>query len=366
MKTIVLSLAVIIAFLGTGCPKLYKVRPSTKFEQDQLTAQMNDYLQNRQMAYYCSITKTEVDYNHTTFKYECGDTPVTKEEGEAVAKRLRNEALEEGVAVINGVYGKFSDDLQVGRATTNLVADIIDLGLGAATGISKGERPLQILGVSLTAFRGGRNSVDLNFFREQTIPVLVNKMDDNRTKIYAQILEKKGRDVNQYQMAEAVRDLVDYFNAGTLVRAFSELSKDTAVKAKANEEKLIRLKGLTSLDTIPSEEIIQPSIAIDEQLSAIRKDLQSVSPKLQERARLQLELIYPFITKDKAFEKTIETFQANGDDEDAAIFVKIGNKEDLTPDELYEFVYGIYEHTEGNLDLTRKLERIFAKTKPQN
>lgn len=367
MKNIALGLLVCMAFLATGCPKkLYETQPSTNFKRTELNTQVNDFLSNRQMAYYCSLSNKKIVYNVFARKYDCGDEDVSEDIGKAVAKRIRDEALEQSIAVVNSVYGDFIDDLNTGRATTNFVADVIDLGLGAAVGIVKGERPLQILGVALTAFRGGRKSIDLNFFREQTVPILVNKMDDNRAKVYGSIIQKKIRSVDEYRMEEAVRDIVDYFNAGTLVRAFAELAKDTATKAKSSEDKILRLKGLKSLDDIPSANIIEPSINIFTTLRDINAQITNSTAKTQEAGKKRIELIYAFITKDDAFKDTIKALREKGDqDVIKPIFEKIDGKKELSATETFEFVYGIYEFSENNLDLTQKLEKIVAKTLPE-
>ncbi len=244
MKAVTFFLLFCVVSIATGCPqKLIRTKPSTNFSEDQLTSQINDYLKNRQIAYYCAINNKQVGFNYTDLKYTCGDGNVAPAIGEATAKRIRNEAIENGITAVNSVYSEFVDHLHTGRATGNFVADVIDLGLGAAVGITSGERALQILGVSLTAFRGGRKSVDSHFFKEQTMPILINKMDDNRSTVYASMLMKKSKPLDDYSMAEVIRDIVDYYNAGTLVRAITQLSKDTGEKANESAKKVLQLKN---------------------------------------------------------------------------------------------------------------------------
>ncbi len=160
------------------------------------------------------------------------------------AKSLRNEAVEDVLAYIDANYQDFISDLETKHSWTNFVADVIELGAGAATGIVKGERAIQVIGVALTAFRATRKSFEVNLYKEQTTPILINKMDDNRAKVYAIILEKRNRELADYPWKEAVRDIVAYYNAGTLVRAFTELSKDTAAQAKESEDRVLELKGV--------------------------------------------------------------------------------------------------------------------------
>ena len=253
MKIISFLLLFCMVVMLTACPKgLYSTRPSTKLGQDKLVNMVNTFLANRQQAYYCAINGVDPTFSISTeakdfgITYQCAASAsvTTAKPNLNLAKRIRNEVLENGITAVDGTYDDFINNLNNGRATTNFVADVIDLGVGAAVGITKGERALHILGVALTAFRGGRKSIDLNFYREQTVPILVNKMDDNRAKIYSEIIIQKGRDVDAYPMEEAIRDIVRYYNAGTLIRAFGELAKDTAATAKVSEDKILIQKDL--------------------------------------------------------------------------------------------------------------------------
>lgn len=303
MRTISFLLLLCMVVMLTGCPKkLYNTKPSTDLQQNKLVNQVNDFLKNRQEAYYCAINNGTVKYSFSEklgIEYSC--VPVSQVKvgdltpaNDAIARRIRNEVIEKGVTAVDGVYNNFIDDLNTGRATTNFVADVIDLGVGAAVGITKGERALNILGVALTAFRGGRKSVDINFYREQTVPILINKMDDNRAKIYSEIIQKrdnnKDKDVTDYPMEEVIKDIVRYFNAGTLIRAFGELSKDTAATAKNSENEIRILKGVTPR-TVATQEDRDISVNAFGVLNKLAKEVSaassSTSAKTSALAKLQ-------------------------------------------------------------------------------
>jgi hypothetical protein len=217
MKTLQLLLLTITVMFATGCPS----EPSNNFNRKgSLVANINARLADYHDAYNDALSS--------------GNT------GEA--QRQRNDALELAIAIIDDNYTQFIQRLDTSRSTANFVADVIDLGATAAVGITKGERPNQILGIAVTAFRGGRAKAELNFYKEQTTPILITKMDGYRAEVLTQVLEKKSRPVTAYSMNEAVRDMVSYFNAGTLVRAFTQLSKDTAAQAKTSEDILVEAK----------------------------------------------------------------------------------------------------------------------------
>jgi hypothetical protein len=203
---------------ATGCPN----EPSKQFpknagtSKNSLVNNINVYLAAQQTKYYKDPT---------------------------TGKDTRNEAIEDIIGVIDDNYNNFINNLDNRRSKTEFIADVVEIGTTGTIGIVKGtQRTIQILGIALTAFRGGRKSADLSFYKQQTTPILIAKMDDNRAKVYAKIFEKKQKSISEYSMKEAIRDLVGYYNAGTLIRAFTELSKDTAASAKASEDKVTRLE----------------------------------------------------------------------------------------------------------------------------
>jgi hypothetical protein len=204
----------------------------------------------------------------------------------AQAKVIRNELIENVLPYVDQAYIDFITDIQAGRDRANFVADLIELGTSAAVGITNGERPLQILGIALTAFRGGRRSADLNFYKEQTTPVLITKMDGNRAKVRATILNREKDDVATYPIGAAISDIVDYYNAGTLVRAFTELQKDTATQTRQAENKVLELKGVTIAPEV-SQEIRDTTVDAGKVLRNLRLDLTDTAKQAAAAARLR-------------------------------------------------------------------------------
>jgi len=214
------------------------------------------------------------------------------------AKQKRNEAIEYIVARFDANYEEFVRTLEAKRSRANFIADVVEIGSSAAIGITKGtQRTIQIMGIALTAFRGGRKSADLEFFKEQTTAVLITKMDDGRAKVYAGMLKKmKEQDVEEYPMNSAVVDLVAYYNAGTLVRAFTQLSKDTAAQAQQSENKILELKGVPiTPEATPA--FNQLSVAAQNTLVDLATDLNDATKK--ELATKKLQNIVAALEKDK-------------------------------------------------------------------
>lgn len=65
-------------------------------------------------------------------------------------------------------------------ASYDTIADITELGVTLATTIVNGERVKTVLAAALTAFKGTRTAIDKNFFRAQTLPIIIKEMDSLR------------------------------------------------------------------------------------------------------------------------------------------------------------------------------------------
>jgi hypothetical protein len=148
------------------------------------------------------------------------------------AKLYRNELIYQAKQLMDANYNDFENDLFVRRASSNVLMDITELGVSVATGITNGERVKSILGVAQTAFKGGRRSVDLNFFRERTTEVLALKMRAARARVLQRINLGVRAEVADYPLASGLDDLIDYLNAGSLNSALLELTGDTGAEAQ--------------------------------------------------------------------------------------------------------------------------------------
>lgn len=267
MKLIQISLLLCTVLFATGCPK----EPSKNLKDEStFVSNVNNYLKIQQGRFNCAREEQK--------KFDTASSACTTDLDSAleVAKRVRNDSIEDAIAVVDSNYNDYITNLDSRRSKGEYLLDIIELGTGAATGIAKGERPNQILGIALTAFRGGRKSLELNFYKQQTTPILISKMDDNRSKVYAAILSKRGKSANDYTIKEAIRDIVAYYNAGTLIRAFTELAKNTAVSAQESETVVRELKGENiTISSIPSlkhesisDEVFAHSLSLAKQMGA--------------------------------------------------------------------------------------------------
>jgi hypothetical protein len=203
--------------------------------QNELVTTVNNYLAIQQKRYNCLADgKVYEVKDYLTLDGECRPE-VPNPKGSEQAENVRNETIERALFVIDANYVEWVNYLYLGRATGNFVADTVQLTTSGVIGALNGPADtLRILGVALNTFQGARSSFDLNYFDKQNTTIIVNQMDSNRSKAYKVILNKKGKDITKYSMAEAIKDMVAYYNAGTFVSAFTALSRQTAIDAKTS------------------------------------------------------------------------------------------------------------------------------------
>ena len=306
MRGLILTVLMGITAFTTGCPQ----EPSKKFpaktfpgatnvtnasNSKSLVTNINSYLATAQQEF-----KTAMDADPADVLGK--------------AQRIRNDAIDDVLAVIDDNYNDYISHIEERRSRTDFVLDIVDLGAGAATGITKGERPNQILGIAMTAFRGGRRSSDLNFYKQQTTSILINKMDDNRATALADILNNRSTPAGDYSMKTAIRDLVDYYNSGTLVRAFAQLTKATGAQALASQAQVRRIKGPVNKASIPSLDLAQVEVQLDRQKQGLARAIdagEKATPPALQPVRLKLEAIWNTILSNDKFKPAIATLKTD-------------------------------------------------------
>lgn len=258
MRHLQISLLLIVVVFATGCPNY---RPRVDFKNpSSFMGKLNEHIQVEQEKARCFSQNLDYSTPSATNPTGCSTAANSKPDGKLLAQGIRNTLVEDALPYVDGMYLDFITDIQQGRDRENYVADVIELGASAAVGIIKGpQRSIQIIGIVLTAFRGGRRSRDLNFYKDQATPILINKMDGNRAAVRAAIMQRETKDIDSYPMGMAVGDIVAYYNAGTLIRAFTELQKDTAEQTKISERALEEAKKNLGVVGAPTEKQIAES-----------------------------------------------------------------------------------------------------------
>jgi len=294
MIKIKMSVFLGLAIILIGCDK----NPNRSLNNGFVN-ELNTYLEEKQIKDFCLLNDRGFDPKTN----KCVDSPsTTKEDKLEAARKSRNNFVEKTTLIIDANYAEFINALAQGRSEGNFIADLIELSTSAVIGVVDNVDALQVLGVTLTAFRGARNSFDLNFYQQQTTPILINTMDDTRNRVYTIILQKKERGIEQYSLNEAMKDIVNYYNSGTLVRAFAELSKKAALASVESEQKVLVVQGLVprSLSSEPTRAEIKRASDITSKLATY---LRGSDKKEIDNATKVVKKIFEKLTNNNDFKK---------------------------------------------------------------
>lgn len=175
-----------------------------------------------------AITKFDTDY--------AAYNKAVENEKFELAKLRRNEMIFQLKRNIDANYQEFENGLFIGKATSNILFDITELGAALAGTITNGERAKTIISSSLSMFKGSRKSSEINLFREKTTESLIQTMRASRSSREKKINIGLRNTVADYTLEESLGDLIDYFYAGSLSNALVELSQNAA--DNANDAKI--------------------------------------------------------------------------------------------------------------------------------
>lgn len=262
MKSVLLITLLVSTLFLTGCPKTQPAVPPV------LAKQVADY----------EIQKFTTD----TDQYYCAIDGCTGQARDvAKATRLRNRVIARLKAAIDANYQEFENQLFTGRARSNVLLDITEFGANVATTISNGERVKTIISAFVTGFKGGRKSFDENFFREQTIQVIISQMEASRARVETDMLKNMNdKDADGYSLDTALGDLINYFYAGTLQKGLQELAKETGKNAISAEDAKQYEKGRTGVTAAERTQALK----IEDRVEQLFKDANDLDNPTEQAA----------------------------------------------------------------------------------
>jgi len=235
------------------------------------------------------------------------------------ARMVRDEIINRIRADIRAHSGEFEDTLRQDIANWSTGMDFVELGLSAATTIVGGESAKTVLAAILTAVKGGRISVDKNFFRERTSEAIIAALRSSRMTQDTLIVSKMSRlNVREYTLDEAMNDLIDLYYAGTLASGFQALAEQAAVKAQEAEAENARVVNRrVRLSTATEDLIIRKAKlttrlkgATEEHVHGILKRLgDQTTPQDKARAAMLVKLDQ-LEAEEGAIKSMEETFDA--------------------------------------------------------
>ena len=154
---------------------------------------------------------------------------------EAPRPEDRNKFIGGRLVVIDLQYIRFIRSITAEKQLSDSSTEFLTLALGIAGTAASGADAKTILAATSTAVSGTGAIIDKNFFYEQTVPAIVTAMNAERKSVLVRILSGLDQSLAQYPFEMALRDLHDYYSAGTFIGAIHAIQKDADTKAVYNE-----------------------------------------------------------------------------------------------------------------------------------
>lgn len=187
---------------------------------------------------YTKDIYTPDKYQADLIVYQKPDTTVTDR------TRYRDKIVYSTASEIDKNYSKFKNSFFGERAATETSLDIVQIGL-SSTGTLAGGQTVNILSAISTGLAGSRLSFNKNFFKEKTPDILLSRMDALRAEQWSKIYLKLNNSLDDtYSLYEAERDLVAYYEKGSLQAAFQNIIAESgAAQQKADTEIKNRIRA---------------------------------------------------------------------------------------------------------------------------
>lgn len=157
------------------------------------------------------------------------------------AKAYRNKVVNARIYANDIHFSVFQKDVYLERVWLNTGTDWTVLALSGAGAVVGGAGTKTALSATSAGVTGAKKSFEENIYMKKTMEAILDHMVAKREKVLAKIQDGLRRSIEEYPLIQALRDLEEYYNAGTIPAALVEISK------KAGE-------GLKEAETIKERE----------------------------------------------------------------------------------------------------------------
>ena len=205
-----IAAASLVCFIATGCCATRAAKPAL-INAGRLPA--FNYTSPRSSNYYLTV------YNNAA--------PPEK-------ARIRNAILNDLMAVIDFNYHEFEVRLHSDKTLKDTSADIVTLGLTAASTAVGGAEVKTILSAIATGVVGASSSLDKNILQNNTVQALELEMRSLRAQKEKDLIIGMAESDAHYPLQSGIRDVIGYYYAGSLTDAMLGLVAKTGSDAEAS------------------------------------------------------------------------------------------------------------------------------------
>jgi len=133
--------------------------------------------------------------------------------------KVRNAILNDLMTVIDFNYHEFEVQLRSEKVLKNTTADIVTLGLTAASTAVGGAEAKTILSAIATGVVGANTALDKNVFQNNTVEALELEMRSLRALKEQDLINGMADTDAHYPLQSGIRDVIAYYYAGSLTDA---------------------------------------------------------------------------------------------------------------------------------------------------
>lgn len=189
--------------------------------------------------YYIELAE---NYKSSKFRCEYDKEDIKPEPDYIKLKKIRNKVLNELILLTDVHYRDYEDFLYVGKAMVDTGFDVLEFGLTLWATVSGVNRTKTSLSAIATGLKGTRLSIDKNLFQRQAMIAIISKMRALRKKKLIVLYQGMSKPVLKYSLDQALIDIGEYYNAGTIIGALQDIFRQSGVEDKEAEEKLEKIK----------------------------------------------------------------------------------------------------------------------------
>lgn len=167
----------------------------------------------------------------------------------------RDQLIQQLLLLTDLYYQDYRESLYAMTSGTDFFGSALITGMNAASSIAGGEQFKTVIAAATTGFSGVKTEFNRSILRDKTLHAIFKQMDASRAAVNTRIQQSlkqsrtEGSQAN-YTVDEALRDVVAYYNAGTLVGALDAIEVNAAKQQEKAEktinEKVREIPGLES------------------------------------------------------------------------------------------------------------------------
>lgn len=154
---------------------------------------------------------------------------------EVELESVRNQILNDLMGMIDYNYYEFEGNLRGDKTVQEMSADIATLGLTAAATVMGGAETKTILSAIATGVVGVNSTIDKEVFQSNTVQAIQLQMRSRRAAIEINLNAGMGKNIQKYPLQNGIRDVVAYYNAGSLTDALIGLVQSSGNNAQSNK-----------------------------------------------------------------------------------------------------------------------------------